>query len=238
MLTEDDFKQWGARYLSFQEEVGKNGTHHLQGYIEMPSPVRFTHFDIPEAHFDAAKGTPEQCDDYSTKEDTRVGGPYRFGTMCKQGRRTDLLNLRDAVRSGKRGRELFDDDELAGSAIKFGRGVDAMVAAYTVALPRDDLRVVLHFGPPGTGKTFCCQAEGCCMLKLSQQGGFWLNYNGEKHIILDEFSGHIMSPLDLQQLCDKYAYTANVKGGKIAANVCTVVSIYSFSLFNILFLLD
>lgn len=151
LLDDASLQTWGATYLVYQEEVGENGTHHLQGYIEMPKSVRFTHFKgLEGAHFEKAFGTAQQCEEYCSKEETRVGGPYRFGKLSEgKGHRTDLLLLRNAIRDGKRGRDLFDDDEVAGSAIMYGRGVDAMVRAYSVALPRDDIRVILHYGPPG-----------------------------------------------------------------------------------------
>ena len=76
-----------ARYAVFQEEVGENGTRHLQGYIEFPSPRRMAwikeHMEDDTVHLEKAMGTPEQCRDYCTKEETRVGGPYEFGSLKK-----------------------------------------------------------------------------------------------------------------------------------------------------------
>lgn len=227
LLTEEDFVDWGARYLVFQEEMApETGTLHLQGYIEMDRPVRFTHFTgLEGAHFDVARGTPKECSDYCKKEESRVGGPYIFGAQSvKQGQRTDLLKLRDAVRDGKRGRALFDDDDLAGSAIKFGRGVDAMARAYSSARPRDDLEVVFHYGPAGTGKSHCAHQANQC--ELATGNGFWLNYNDEPNLLLEEFGGHFMPPAEFLKLADKYAYTANVKGGQVPVNVCRRVFFY------------
>ena len=212
----------GAKYLVFQEEMGEQGNHHFQGYIEMPKTVRFSHFRewMDGAHFKPAKGTSDDNEKYCTKVDdpTYLDGPWRYGVRSQgQGSRTDLLALRDAVKGGKRGRELFDDDEIASQAIKYGRGVESMVRAYSTALPRDDIRVVFHFGPPGTGKTWCCHQPNAYMAKIVN--GFWLNYKGESHVVLDEFGGHVMSPLELQTLCDRYPYNVNIKGGEVAANV-------------------
>lgn len=127
----------------------------------MPKNVRWSHFKcLQGAHFEKMMGTAEEADAYCQKEDTRVGGPYIFGKLeKKQGKRNDLLALRDAIKSGKRGTELFDDDAVAGPAIKYQRGVQALTSAYGKPEVRGDIRVIFHFGPPGTGKTHCAHSD-------------------------------------------------------------------------------
>lgn len=181
-LCEWDFKSWGATYVVFQEEIGESGTHHLQGYIEMPKPVRPTSFTgLEGAHFEKANGTGEQCTAYCTKEDTRVGEPVVWGKMSRgAGSRTDIVALRDAVRDGKRGRALYDDDGLVGAAVKYQRGLAALEQCYSVAPERGDIRVVFHYGPPGTGKTHCCHsAEG-------------MNWRGKKNCLTNDLSSILL----------------------------------------------
>lgn len=143
----------------------------------MPRPVRWTHFrpQLARARFDRRKGTAQQASDYCNGDEHKkegdvsqiVGGPYIFGRMSGgSGARTDLLKLRDAVRDGKRGRALFDDDDVAGSAIKYQRGVAALTEAYSKPTERGDIRVTLHVGPPGTGKTHCAHSDDVCILAI------------------------------------------------------------------------
>lgn len=157
-------------YFIYQEEMGASGNHHLQGYIEMPRPVRISHFRplLEKARFDVRKGTAQQASDYCDGMDYKLkidpddksivmSGPYKFGEISKgQGSRTDIVALRDAVKSGKRGRDLYDDDGLVGAAVKYSGGVQRMVDAYTAPKMRGEFRCILHYGPPGTGKTHCC----------------------------------------------------------------------------------
>ena len=78
LVTEEDRLALDARYIVFQEEVAPTtGTPHLQGYIEFNKPVRMSHIHnvLHDASLQPAHGTPQQCKDYCTKEDTRVGGP-------------------------------------------------------------------------------------------------------------------------------------------------------------------
>lgn len=149
--------------------------HHFQGYVEMHQPVRFTHFKLPEAHFFICNGTREENIAYCTKEDTRIGGPYTFGKDPKPGERNDLIDLRNAVKSGKRGADLFDDDDIAPVAIKYQRGVEAMVQAYTVPPKRDKVEVTFHYGKAGTGKTYCADCPGAYFFD-GGANNFWNGY--------------------------------------------------------------
>lgn len=172
VITESDCVSWGATYVVYQEEMGESGTHHLQGYIEVKSPCRTSKFKgLEGAFFIKPNGTPQQNHDYCTKEETRLSPPFVWGTISKgQGSRSDVLLLRDAVKSGKRGRDLYDDDSVAGAAIKFGRAVNDLTRAYAVAPSREDIRVIFHFGPAGTGKTHCCHSDDGMICYL---GGFF-----------------------------------------------------------------
>jgi len=150
LLDESDMVKWGANFLVYQEEVGhKKGGLHLQGYIEMRKPVRFSHFKI-KGYFYKARGTPAQCETYCTKEDTRVGGPYKFGVRSGgQGARNDVLALRDAVISGKSDTEILRDDALAITAMRMPRGLALVRSALDEPLPRKGVKCTLHYGPPG-----------------------------------------------------------------------------------------
>lgn len=175
LITQDDFEGWGATYLIYQEEMGESGNHHFQGYIIMPKKVRFTHFKpaLDGAHFEVKRGSPSQARDYCRKEGG-LGGPYEFGVFnaMEPGCRTDIMRLRDAIRSGRATRDIYDDDDLVGPAVRYARGMAELAAAYVPPVCRADLVVTLHYGPPGTGKTFSADSpeayyyDGMCVVLL------------------------------------------------------------------------
>lgn len=69
----------------WQAEVGElAGTLHLQGYVELLAPVRLSAMRrwLPTAHWEAARGTREQCIDYCSKEHSRVAGPWTLGDVA------------------------------------------------------------------------------------------------------------------------------------------------------------
>jgi len=219
----------GVRYGVFQLEQGEAGTVHYQGYIEMHKPVKFTHFndELPGAHFEIARGTPGQCIEYCTKPESRLEECVEIGTRPKsagsRGSRSDLLALRDAVKSGKRVIEIFDDDELISPAIKYVRGLDRMLDAYSKPVDRPDFECFLHYGPAGTGKSHYIRELSPDAFYMDGNGnGFWLNYRGERICVLDDFSGCVLKPIEFQRLCDKYPYMLNIKGSQMPCNVRTV----------------
>lgn len=57
-------------YIVFGYETGENGTPHLQGYVMLKNPAKLDVMKkwIPRAHFEIARGKPQQNIDYCIKE--------------------------------------------------------------------------------------------------------------------------------------------------------------------------
>ena len=70
-------------YLVAQKERGAEGTEHIQAYISFENAVAFTTVKtiFQGAHIEAARGSPEENRTYCTKEETRVAGPWEYGTL-------------------------------------------------------------------------------------------------------------------------------------------------------------
>lgn len=84
-----------CRYLIYGNEVGSNGTPHLQGYCELNASktIQQLKHHLPRAHFEERKGTPEQAAMYCKKD----GDFVEFGSMSKQGERNDLNSIKKAI---------------------------------------------------------------------------------------------------------------------------------------------
>ena len=62
-----------CKYATIEKEVGDNGTPHLQGYFELKSKARPSSlFNNKRIHFEKAKGTREQNDQYCSKDNNIV----------------------------------------------------------------------------------------------------------------------------------------------------------------------
>jgi len=92
----------GISYVVYQLERGLSGTNHLQGYCQFSSRKTLRQVKdllqgpFPSSHLEKAKGSPEQNRKYCTKEESRVDGPWEFGTMSKPGKRNDIQEFMDA----------------------------------------------------------------------------------------------------------------------------------------------
>lgn len=210
-----------CEYCIYQEEMGEQGTPHLQGYIVFSQRKRITTIRnendfLRRAHFAIARGTPQQNYAYCTKE-PRMSGPYEFGTLptTTQGKRNDILKLRDELKKGKRFLELTEDDETCLPVAKYIKFVDRYEQETMVHPDRSDRKVIFHYGPAGTGKTHCCthnKDKNDVYFYDPDLGGYWEGYRGQNTLIFDEFTGHTMRPTTLNRVLDVYPFTVNIKG--------------------------
>jgi Putative viral replication protein. len=70
----------GARYVNGQIEKGKEGTIHIQYYLNFENPTRISALKkhCSKSHFERV-GKDNGASSYAMKEDTRVEGPWEFG---------------------------------------------------------------------------------------------------------------------------------------------------------------
>jgi len=106
-----------CRYLVVAEEVGEEGTPHLQGYIYFDNPRSFSGLKkkMPRAHIVKSAGTAEQNRTY-------IIGPYKkngkekpynpkhieIGECPMQGKRNDIEIVREQITAGQGMREIAD----------------------------------------------------------------------------------------------------------------------------------
>lgn len=161
------------RYAVYQEEIGENGTPHLQGYCEFNTPKRLSALKeiLPEAHWERRRGTRDQARAYCMKDDTRIEGTdyQEIGDWSGggQGARTELAQISQMVLDGA------TEEEIAlahpGSYMRYYRGINQfrLVTRPTFITPTYTLnqfsmpdfttvvgsKPILLYGESGTGKT-------------------------------------------------------------------------------------
>ncbi len=138
-------------YLVYQLEKGEQETPHYQGYIHFKSQRSLIGLKKlnERAHWEIAHGTAKQNQTYCTKE-PRLEGPWEYGDMPIQGKRTDLNEYRDAITGGKRKRDLVDD--FFPQFCKYPK-VYETIHLYCMKPERRARAVTLLYGAPGAGKT-------------------------------------------------------------------------------------
>lgn len=201
-----------VRYASWQKEQAASGTPHLQGYIELHRPQRFSYFQdiLPGAHFEQARGSPQQARDYTRKEDTRSDGPWEYGTFSTtQGSRTDLEEIKRKLDRGET--ELQIAEEHFGSWIRY-RNSFAIYRSLKQQKRTTKTLVTVLYGPPGTGKTFYAHSKGPLYMVTSKSYPWFDGYDGTSNVLFDDFYGWV--PFHhLLTLLDAYPTQVQVKGG-------------------------
>lgn len=217
------------RYICGQlENAPTTGHLHFQGYLQLKVQQRLSWIKAhinPTARFAVQRASlNDDARDYCRKEDTRSPGAefIEFGQYVKgRGQRTDLTQLRDAIKNGSSHRQLAEDhcNEYA----RYLRFSDRMTALYKPSRP--EVTVKLYIGDPGTGKTrLALQDPDHYVVPIGK--GFWMDgYDRQGTVILDDFSGRLshMELNDTLRLLDRYAVQVPIKGSFTWLTAHTVI---------------
>ena len=214
------------RYAVWQLERGKNGTAHLQGYVEFGKPMSLAAIKKVlgrTAYVEERRGTRDEARAYCQKEDTRVEGPWEYGVWIGgAGHRTDIETVLDALKEGKTEETIIDE-----YPVEWGRHYRMIERYRMIKAPRRSFKTAfhVHIGDSGTGKTRRVQ-------ELAPDGywkspGRWYDgYDGERDIILDEIDKQEIPLGELLRMVDRYPMRLPVKGGHVG---CCPRAIYATS---------
>lgn len=202
------------KYVIWQVESGANGTPHWQGYITFKTNKKLTFLKnrcSRNAHWEIRKGTHDQAVEYCSKTDTRLSGPFIFGDPPKQGKRTDLDDLKKDLDEGVSLR-LVASNSFA-PYIKYARGIQSY--RRLMSSPRNfKSQVTVLYGETGVGKSKLMQTF--CPLAYWKTTGdkWWDDYDFQETVVIDEFYGWLPYAY-LLRLLDRYPMYVETKGGMV-----------------------
>ncbi len=210
------------RYLCWGEErCPKTKKIHYQGWIQMVNQKDFNvvHKLLGgKLHLERMMGTEVQNEAYCRKQ----GKFHVRGEFRTQGFRSDLEDIKKMLDSGDSmlsvATEHFSDYIRYYSG--FAKYQELILKEKTKAFRK--VMVIVHTGKTGTGKTRMAVESSDDHYMI--QGGhlkWWDGYNGEKTLIIDEYSNQI-SITELLGILDGYQLRLPVKGGFTYANWETV----------------
>lgn len=204
-------------YAVWQLEQGAlHGTPHLQGYVETTRLCRFSAFRsiLNGAHFEQRMGTREEAREYCMKQDTRVAGPWEYGTWkgSNPGKRTDLQTVVDMINAGKTLSDIQDACPV--QYIKFHRGIEKLLAAKTKVKRDWKTKSYLFIGPTGTGKTTLARQLAPDAYIKDPRNKWYDGYDNHDAIHLDDFYGTIDYD-HILRLQDSLPITGETKGGTV-----------------------
>jgi len=217
-----DPEQWPmCKYCIYSLELGEDGTHHFQGYLELNGVHRFTALKLmpglERAHFEPRRGSQADNIKYCSKDDeTHLEGPWVWGEPARQGQRSDLLEIQIKLDNKAKLTDIYRDH--FGSAARHGKFFKEYKRQGTA--PRNfKTKCFLFVGPGGAGKSTLMKliaARLGTVYKVPQKKGSGLyfdDYDGQDVLILDEMNGNKMPPEDFNSLVDEHEHVLTVHGG-------------------------
>lgn len=204
-----------CKYLVVGKEVGESGTPHLQGYISWVNARTWESVKklCPTAHWEAARGTPEEASEYCKKDKDF----FEKGTLplsSKKKGESEKARWADALLCVQEGRlEDVPPDILCVHLKSVEYAVDRIAASKRKL---DDLMEWTHewrYGHTGTGKSETARKENPGAYIKNPNNVWWDGYKGEDVVIIDDFDKYqVKQGGDMKRWLDKYAFQAESKG--------------------------
>ena len=211
-------------YIVYGLEIApETSTPHIQGYIELNSKQRYSYLHkyfnftrdgkLLKFHAEPANGTAAENKKYVSKD----GEFYEYGEPITQGSRTDLRNIKEAIKQNPK--------QLKAVVDEYGNNLQQL--KYAEALPRYYLperdpknppTVYWIFGPTGIGKTKLVYDTFDDVCSVSSYDWLGTGYNQNECFLLDDFREFSLQFEQVLKLTDRYPYTLFFKGSQIPLN--------------------
>lgn len=210
VVEENDFKYicWG------EETCPKTERKHLQGYVVFNGAVTLRSakrkLDDDSIHLEGRKGSEEQAVKYCRKD----GVFEEYGERSKQGKRSDLDGVREALGAGGSMREIID----SGASYQAVRYAEKWLT-YKEVVRAEPPKVYWYWGATGTGKTRAALAEatecyGVDSIWWAAGNLDWFDgYDAHRVAIWDDFRPEWKKLSWVLRALDRYPMRVPYKGG-------------------------
>lgn len=197
----------GLQWIRGQKEIGAGGLEHWQVCVALRSKASLSSVlkIFPKCHAELSRS--DAAAEYVWKEETRVEGTqFEHGAKpFQRNKKTDWEAVWTAAQRG-------DVDQIPASVrVVSYRTIRAIGSDYD--RPRSIVRTCnVFWGPTGTGKSRTAwEQAGLEAYSKDPRSKFWCGYQGELHVVIDEFRGGIDISHLLRWL-DRYPVRVEIKG--------------------------
>ena len=204
-------------YWCMSDEIGEGGTYHTHIFMACSTVVRFSSIKkkFDGGHFEMAKGSCQQNQDYvfkqgkwatDAKAETNLPETHEeYGEMPieRQGKRNDLADLYDMIRSGMSNADIIESDPNYITLLdKIDKTREVLIREKYQNTYRSNIEVTYISGPPGCGKTkYVYDKYGCSGLcSVTDYYHPFDGYSYEDVLLFDEFRDSLPLKSMLQYL--------------------------------------
>lgn len=200
-----------ANYYVIGKEVGENGTPHLQGYVYFKTKKRGSTLKKinDRIHWEPMYSTPKQASDYCKKDNNFV----EFGELPMQGHRTDIDEICDEIKSGKKVDDICIERPMMFH--QYGRTLTKVEDLMMRKKYRTEMTTCdWYWGETGTGKSHVAFKNYSpeTHYVFSNDNGWWDKYTQQDIVIFNDFRGADVAYNHLLQLIDKWPTDVRRRG--------------------------
>lgn len=208
---------WECKYLVFGKEVGESGTPHLQGYVcfENQKTVSAMKKYSKRAHWETARGTPQQAIEYCKKDGVVFESGVPPLAPQEKGAK-EKKRWEDAFLAVQEGRIEDLDPEMKCRSLK---GIEYAVVRQALSKRKLDtldgeFEHEWLYGKSGCGKSVRARAENPVHFTKDPTNAWWDNYMGQEVVLLEDWDPYqVKQSGDLKRWSDRYPFQAAIKGG-------------------------
>ncbi len=222
----DDAIEMDCRYYCLGQEVGKNDTDHIQGFVMFDDAKTMSSVSelLPRARLEAVTKTPHKAAEYCKKD-----GLYtEFGDPPQDSKKGGAA-YEEALKYAKKGQ--FDKIN-PGIYIRCRRNLHSIYKESQEApTTMDQLDFHWYHGPTGSGKSRAARAENPDHY-IKSLNKWWCNYAGEACVIIEEWHPDVVKGLQhmLKQWCDHYPFRGETKGDSMMLRPPKIIITSNYSI--------
>jgi len=183
------------------EECPETGAAHFHMLIQLSDKVKYTQLrklpffaNLTRVNFKSVFNA-EGCEEYCSKEPTRISGPYSFGKLSTTGERNDIHQACDLMKEagyGAKGYKRVAED-MPHLFIKFHRGMKELCTIQSTKIPFEKQEnIILYVGESGAGKTHAAINDWPDVYKgmyKKYDNLYFDGYDSQETLFFDEFTG-------------------------------------------------
>jgi hypothetical protein len=222
-------------YICYGLEIApETGTKHIQGYIQLNTPMTFQglqkYFNLKDKkkelikfHCEIARQSSDVNIKYTSKtrkEDLKSNEIWlEYGTPKQQGQRSDLSELKKLVFDDpKNSNQIIKNQDLNYQQLRYVETIQKY--AFEHRNPENPPKVFWLWGASGTGKTKKVFDEFGIDNIYALSDFQWLGegYKQQECYLIDDFRHNDIKFNFLLKLLDRYPFTLSFKGGSIPMN--------------------
>lgn len=202
-------EQLPTSYIIAGRERGKKrDTPHLQIYMEFVNAKTFSAIKkmMKKAHIEVSKGNAKQNTDYCSKDGDVI---LQRGEPFNQGKRNDLIGIKDEIQKGLNMRELIETESV--------KSLQGIKMAQTLAKwyePEREIKaptIIWRWGATGTGKTRWVYENYTEVFRPISYKWFE-GYDAHKVVLIDDLRDNFCTYDEFLRFTDIYPFRVETKG--------------------------